>query len=542
MSTARDTGLAALQSGDTTTAIANLEVAVKEDPSDYDALCYLGWAYGKAERFMDSIGTFTQAVHLQPASAQARYNLGCAMEQGGYDEQALQVYDQAIQLQHEYPQAHDAIKRLEARSNDGFAAPTSGTQAPGQQTPQQQAAQAPQPQQQAAYAPQPQQQPGYTPPGQSQAGYAPPQQQAPGVAAGAPTQQMARPTAYSQQPAEEPGLGSYAAPPPPSSIQRPPFGRPPGPAVAGARPGGPMPYASVASYDDSYNIGQAVKDFFRALFTPRTLFEEMAGCESNSSTFALFTIYALLLLLVGVVAGLVSGAGPLSSLLRQVITIPVMLLVWAIFAVIVHLLSRAFGSSLNYGASFRSVVYSAAPYITSILILSVASSFMLKSVVNGTGAVSSLNTPPALTRAQFKTPPGAPGGRQFGRPGQSGANGFSRPGSAFGTPGGLQGGQMPANAGGVIQQMLGMVALILGIMGIGGIWSIGLLGVAVANIHEISGGSAAGVAILSAIIAFVIGVGAYFLIFASIIAGAMGGGMGGTSGMGGVGGAGGGLR
>src|SRR5580698_5777038 len=127
MSTARDAGLAALQTGDIETAISQLEMAVQEDPSDFDACLYLGSAYGQAGRALDAIKSVTQAVQLQPANAQARYNLAVAMEQGGYEDQALQVYNQALQLQRDYPKAQEAVTRLHAGSNQGFGAPVSAS-------------------------------------------------------------------------------------------------------------------------------------------------------------------------------------------------------------------------------------------------------------------------------------------------------------------------------------------------------------------------------------------------------------------------------
>src|SRR5580700_9977957 len=127
MSTARDAGLAALQSGDIQTAITQLEAAVQENPSDYDACLYLGGAYGQAGRPLDAIKSVTQAVQLQPANAQARYNLAVAMEQGGYSDQALQVYNQVLQLQPDYPNAQEAVKRLHDSSNQGFGAPVTAS-------------------------------------------------------------------------------------------------------------------------------------------------------------------------------------------------------------------------------------------------------------------------------------------------------------------------------------------------------------------------------------------------------------------------------
>jgi len=61
---------------------------------------------------MDAITTLTNAVQLQPTNAQARYNLGTAMERGGYPDQAKQVYEQALSLQPDYPKAREALARM----------------------------------------------------------------------------------------------------------------------------------------------------------------------------------------------------------------------------------------------------------------------------------------------------------------------------------------------------------------------------------------------------------------------------------------------
>ncbi len=302
MSTARDAGLAALQSGDVQTAIAQLEVAVQENPSDFDACLFLGGAYGQAGRALDAIKSVTQAVQLQPANAQARYNLGVAMEQGGYNEQALQVYSQAIRLQPDYAKAAEAVARLNAGSNpapvtSAFVSGQQFQEAPAQ--PAQQYAQPPafaqqqaQPQQYNPLAPAPQEQPQqYNPLAPApQQGMQPTQAFAPQPqqvqAFGRPTIPAGQP----QQPAEA-GLSSYMAPPPPAARPAAPGGYG-APAAYGARPGA---YSSMPSYDDEFNLGQAFKDLFRVMFSPRQILSEMAGCDTTRSAWSLFTVYGIIL-------------------------------------------------------------------------------------------------------------------------------------------------------------------------------------------------------------------------------------------------------
>ena len=89
MSAESEAGFAALQRGDVVGAIEHLERACNADPNDYQSCLYLGAAYGQANRHMDAVTVLTKAVQLQPANAQARYNLAIALETAGYKEQAL---------------------------------------------------------------------------------------------------------------------------------------------------------------------------------------------------------------------------------------------------------------------------------------------------------------------------------------------------------------------------------------------------------------------------------------------------------------------
>ena len=87
--------------------------ACVEDPGDYQAHCYLGAVYGKADRHDELIQTLTTTVHLQPANAQARFNLGVALEKAGFHRQAIEAYRQALTLDPNYFKARAAIERLD---------------------------------------------------------------------------------------------------------------------------------------------------------------------------------------------------------------------------------------------------------------------------------------------------------------------------------------------------------------------------------------------------------------------------------------------
>ena len=201
MSAARDAGYAALQSGDFSGAIAQLEQATAADPNDFQTCLYLGAAYGQAERHMDAVTVLTKAVQLQPANPQARYNLAVALESAGYREQAATAAQQAVQLQPDYAKAQEMVARL---TGTPTTPPAYGQPAAPQYAPPQQ----PTPYGQPAPYGQPPQPTLYGQPQQPQNPYSQPQQ---------PYGVEARPASYQAQ-----GAASYGGPP--GGIQAQPYG------------------------------------------------------------------------------------------------------------------------------------------------------------------------------------------------------------------------------------------------------------------------------------------------------------------------------
>jgi len=124
MSQQRDSGLAALQQGNTQVAISLLEAACRTNPNDYQAHQYLGMAYQQGGRGQEAMQTLTRAVNLNPTDAQARYNLAVAMEAAGFANEARQVYAQALQIQPVYPLASQALTRLGGGAPAQPAAPS----------------------------------------------------------------------------------------------------------------------------------------------------------------------------------------------------------------------------------------------------------------------------------------------------------------------------------------------------------------------------------------------------------------------------------
>jgi tetratricopeptide (TPR) repeat protein len=240
MSAARDAGYLALQNGDVSGAIAQLEQASAADPNDFQTCLYLGAAYGQAERQMDAVNVLTRAVQLQPANAQARYNLAVALESAGYNEQAATAAQQAVQLQPDYAKAQEMVARLAGQ-------PTTPPAYTPPAAPQYGQTQQPEPQQQQPYGqptaygqpaqPQQPQQPPYGQPaapqyGQPQQPYGQPQQppygqpQQPQSPYGQPTPpQQPYAVMPSTAPYQPQGAASYGGPP--GGIQAQPYGAAP---------------------------------------------------------------------------------------------------------------------------------------------------------------------------------------------------------------------------------------------------------------------------------------------------------------------------
>ena len=162
-----------------------MEIATKDNSQDYEAHLYLGVSYGQAGRHNDSVTTLTHAVILQPANAQARFNLGLAMEQAGFPVQATEALQQALQLQPDYAKAQEALNRINGAAPPNLAAmgldstsPAHGSVQPSLGTSQQVGSYAPAPTQ-AYSAPTPS---SYAPP----PNYSQPSQQQPVPLYGAP--------------------------------------------------------------------------------------------------------------------------------------------------------------------------------------------------------------------------------------------------------------------------------------------------------------------------------------------------------------------
>jgi len=191
-----------LQSGDLEGAIAQLEQAHNAEANDFQTCLYLGAAYGKAERHREAVTILTEAVQLQPANAQARYNLAVALESAGYPEQAKTAAQQAVQLQPDYPKAQEMAARLTGTSMtpEPYTLPAAPQYGQSQPLPQQPYGQTPP----------------YGQPGQSQPAYGQPNP---------PQAPYGQPAAPSYGQASQP-LPPYGQPSAPYGQSQPPYGQP----------------------------------------------------------------------------------------------------------------------------------------------------------------------------------------------------------------------------------------------------------------------------------------------------------------------------
>ncbi|MDD1657402.1 MAG: tetratricopeptide repeat protein [Methanomicrobiales archaeon] len=92
------TGLAFLDQKQYDQAISAFQQAVEINPSYFDALTSLGYAYTLTGRFDEAIATYGQALALQPNSTFTLRSLGYVSSQKGDYPQALAAFDRAVDI------------------------------------------------------------------------------------------------------------------------------------------------------------------------------------------------------------------------------------------------------------------------------------------------------------------------------------------------------------------------------------------------------------------------------------------------------------
>lgn len=101
--------LALLDSGRIEQAKRILEVEVRKNPGNWEALCHLGIALATQDRIDDAAARFEEAARAKADFAPAYYNLGLARERQRRDEDAIAAYARALDLE---PQNADGMFNL----------------------------------------------------------------------------------------------------------------------------------------------------------------------------------------------------------------------------------------------------------------------------------------------------------------------------------------------------------------------------------------------------------------------------------------------
>ncbi len=94
--------------------LAELELAIKQDPDNYQLWSALGELMGILERDEEALAAFDRAVAIQPTIASTWYNRGNALYNMNRYGEAITSYTKALELQPDYPEAE--INRRSAQS------------------------------------------------------------------------------------------------------------------------------------------------------------------------------------------------------------------------------------------------------------------------------------------------------------------------------------------------------------------------------------------------------------------------------------------
>lgn len=333
MPTDRELGWQAFQEKNVTLAASLLEAACEQNPSDFQAHLYVTAVYGELGRHQEAINHAAHAVRLQPASVQARYNFGVALERADQFASALDAYRQALLLDPNYARAQEAAARLQTEhgaAHDGAEHSLVFDLAP-------------------------------SPANRDTVPSPLPAADQRARANGEPIWQAGSPFAP-PQPAETSGAGAL----PPHGLLSDYSPSP----HAGAQPLPPSaPYAATApapNYNDEMDIGKTFRHFGQLIVSPVTFFREQQGSRGFMAPILMIGLYALFTAIVSVFYNL--RQGPLAVGI-SVVMVPLSvgmsivgsLLSYLVYAVLVHLLGAIFGNREDFSGSFRACVYSDAP-------------------------------------------------------------------------------------------------------------------------------------------------------------------------------------
>ncbi len=474
MSAEREAGFTALKNGSIPEAITYLERAVAASPGDFQALLYLGAAYGQAGRHTEAVGSLSQAVSLQPSSAPARYNLALAYDSAGHIDYALTAAQQALQLQPDYAQAQALVARLSG---------------------------APAPQQYSQTQTQPQMQ--YVQP-TAPSPYGQPQQQTYGQ------QQPVQP----QMPYGQPGgtTGQYGGAP---------SNQGQGAAAYGGAPAANAynPYASQAGNfaPDKFDMKQAIIDWKRVIMEPNAFYREQAqrqGYNAPLSFLVAFGLAVAVISLLSAVIRIVMEPSTAATALLQagfglVGGVTGALMGAFVWGGVLHVGARLFGGRAPYHATFRVAAYARAPMLFFSLIIALLSPFIVPLSSMGGRKTTQPSPFGQVISVQYSPPSSSsPGGTTFPVPGQSppGSGGGKSAPNPFDDP--------------AFQRLMGGSGVILLISLLGMIWPLCLETIGLRYAQNLSTGGAVGTVIVAVFVPILIGV-VLMVLFIGLIGAAM---------------------
>ena len=119
---AKEEGLRLLKAGKISEAIAKLEQALALDPDDARLHCYLGAAYNAVPDKLHAIHHFEECLRVEE-TPKAYYNLGLVYESVHRIDEAVRQYRMALELDPNYTQAQEALKKLHERFEIEHQAP-----------------------------------------------------------------------------------------------------------------------------------------------------------------------------------------------------------------------------------------------------------------------------------------------------------------------------------------------------------------------------------------------------------------------------------
>jgi len=108
-------GLALLDSGRIEPARRILEIEVKKNPGNWEALCHLGIALAMQGKLDEAAARFEESARAKPDFAPAFYNLGLAREKQGRDDEAIAAYTRSLELDPQNADGRFNLARVKAR-------------------------------------------------------------------------------------------------------------------------------------------------------------------------------------------------------------------------------------------------------------------------------------------------------------------------------------------------------------------------------------------------------------------------------------------